>query len=583
MQLVNQQAFYTLPRVVVDKRTTDFKAQLGKRELTKEQYSNRSGLVAEPNFLDSFIIRQLYRKESIEKLNGNLMRDCANKALQEIRGSDYANFDIVQAEAIVRERLESNAMAVDTIYGDLYQALLHGKDESFTQANEETLAGAAMQRVMQHKSFPNMVKRINGRETLAGVFAAKVHETLTEYVSKLFASTFKSDAQNSKVDAPFNGVVDASKCDLGPLDKNGLDKVADSDQGLADDAAEKLDDAVDAISGSNQRGTGIGNHSEDISYAMECADCINELVGSNKQRNQLSDLLDCFGAVDDCMAAAIRSSKHGDGESMEIELGGDIFKATSSEMMNLAEEELELLFFARMAEHQLLEVHRYGLDEGGKGPIVILLDASGSMNSDVEFAGKKYSVLTVCAALAIALMKFAAKWHRPCAIIPFDDAVMKRFITVHEPLKNRNGKGLKAKLLKLAMCHPGGGTSWVPSLHGAGQYMNKMHAASFDNADVIYLTDGGGELQLHFGSGIPRNAMDIVRAKETFGESTRFYGLLVGSSYGTLQNRIDAETGLGYFFDEVVATSANNLNNAIGDLAVRLLLQSFYTYKGAEA
>lgn len=103
-------------------------------------------------------------------------------------------------------------------------------------------------------------------------------------------------------------------------------------------------------------------------------------------------------------------SQHGLDDMVGVTLGGDIERLTGGELAMLACEDTEDYVLAKIIERKAL-VHEYrGVEPLAKGPIVVTVDESGSMNGEKIENAK---------ALALALAWIAKQQNRWCAMVGY--------------------------------------------------------------------------------------------------------------------------------------------------------------------
>lgn len=113
-----------------------------------------------------------------------------------------------------------------------------------------------------------------------------------------------------------------------------------------------------------------------------------------------------------CQTLQRTKVQHGRDDMVGVELGGDIARLLPSELAQLESgvEELELLALDRIARGQALCRQYHGLETLGRGPIVVVLDESGSMGGDPIIAAK---------GMALALTWLAKQQNRWIALVGF--------------------------------------------------------------------------------------------------------------------------------------------------------------------
>ncbi|TFG57344.1 MAG: VWA domain-containing protein [Methanomassiliicoccus sp.] len=168
------------------------------------------------------------------------------------------------------------------------------------------------------------------------------------------------------------------------------------------------------------------------------------------------------------------SFSHSSSETHSLRFSGDLQRMLPQELVNLGDERLKLLFYARMCEKRLLTYQLRGHDHlGGErkrgGPVVALLDSSGSMSGEAELAAK---------ALLLALAHRLLEDRRSLRALLFSVEVQGYDLT---------GPDGSSQMLDF-LCHSfGGGTDFDAALrHG----MKSLEEPSWQGADILFITDG---------------------------------------------------------------------------------------------
>ena len=114
------------------------------------------------------------------------------------------------------------------------------------------------------------------------------------------------------------------------------------------------------------------------------------------------------------IAAAKRRDrvKHGADEITDIEQGADLARALPTEVAKLSHPCRRLDFIRSLLEGQVLQYRLSGTDPLGRGPLILLLDKSASMDGEKD---------VWATALALALLEHAHAERRPFTLIDFND------------------------------------------------------------------------------------------------------------------------------------------------------------------
>lgn len=166
-------------------------------------------------------------------------------------------------------------------------------------------------------------------------------------------------------------------------------------------------------------------------------------------------------------------------ELCDVTPGDDITRLIPSELINLATPETEALLFARLCERSALTYELRGRERKAEGPIIMVVDESGSMSGTPDEWAK---------AVAFALMEIAARQNRGFAYVHFDSNVTQ----VHEVPEPK--KMTFEQIADLVQYFTGGGTRiGVALAHAAGMLEDALKLRGdhpWKRADVVLVTDG---------------------------------------------------------------------------------------------
>jgi len=165
--------------------------------------------------------------------------------------------------------------------------------------------------------------------------------------------------------------------------------------------------------------------------------------------------------------------KHGADEIADIEQGGDLGRLLPSEMVKLACPALRAAFMRSFVERAALQYQLIGNAPLGKGPLVVALDKSGSMDGPRD---------VWATALALALLDQAQRERRTFALVAFDYRV--KFEALVKP-----GEPLPEEALFTACA---GGTEIGVAL-ARGLELIRENQGQLKKADIVLVTDGGSD------------------------------------------------------------------------------------------
>lgn len=223
-------------------------------------------------------------------------------------------------------------------------------------------------------------------------------------------------------------------------------------------------------------------------------------------------------------AAALRKKvfERANEEVLEIESGDSIQRLLPHELTALHHPVLRKDFYRRFLDRELLQYSLRGVDEKGKGPMIVCLDGSSSMAGDKEIWSK---------AVTLTLVDIARRQRRLFRSICFSSADTPLQVLDLNP---RERYELEAKtVMDLAEYFPGGGTDFQRPLEAA---LECLRQARFRKGDIVFITDGECEVSREWAEAFRRN-------KEKLGFSLFAILIDVGSSsWGTLKELCDRMT-----------------------------------------
>jgi uncharacterized protein with von Willebrand factor type A (vWA) domain len=172
-------------------------------------------------------------------------------------------------------------------------------------------------------------------------------------------------------------------------------------------------------------------------------------------------------------------ARAGQEELCDIRPGRDIARLTPSELANLANPDTEALLYRRLMEDAALTYELRGRERRAEGPIIMMVDESGSMSGAPDEWAKS---------VAMAMMEIAARQGRPFIYGHFDTSV-SRIDRIDRP------RDLTLEQLgELATYFHGGGTYIGVALDCAAGLLEKAQSdradKPFRRADVVLVTDG---------------------------------------------------------------------------------------------
>ncbi|OPX87899.1 MAG: hypothetical protein A4E53_02271 [Pelotomaculum sp. PtaB.Bin104] len=158
-------------------------------------------------------------------------------------------------------------------------------------------------------------------------------------------------------------------------------------------------------------------------------------------------------------------------------------------------------FFRRYSERQLLQYELRSKEKQGRGPMVVLVDVSGSMSG---------SPLNWAIAMALAMVDTASRQKRQ-ALIAFFDTQIKKVVEFLPGEKNIE------KLIEVGTVGAAGGTDYRPAFKLA---VDKIRSLQYSRADIVMVTDG----LCYLDDGFVKELMDAKKEMDF-----RVWSVLIGT------------------------------------------------------
>ena len=177
------------------------------------------------------------------------------------------------------------------------------------------------------------------------------------------------------------------------------------------------------------------------------------------------------------IAAAKRRSRvrHGADEIAVVEQGADLGRLLPVELARLVHPRLRLAMLRDFTERRCMQYALVGTETLGKGPLVVCLDKSGSMEGQPD---------VWATAVALALLKVAQHERRPFALLGFDAAVTyEAVVNVGEQAPGRRALRQGARY--------NGGTEDRQRPRARARTSSSSTPVRCRKADIVLITDGG--------------------------------------------------------------------------------------------
>ena len=224
----------------------------------------------------------------------------------------------------------------------------------------------------------------------------------------------------------------------------------------------------------------------------------------------LQRILDLAGRVAaDAWKPRVAPSEFARDDLTDIERGADIARAVQSRLVGLRHPLLRRLVFKDIVERTLIQYHLTGHEPVDPGPLIVLLDSSGSMEWEVGDGLKR---MALAAAVAIGCIRIARAQKRPLRLAGFREST----IWTWEMKATDPPAKVAEQALALVALQGRGSTIIDSTLRWA------LSHARVEHSDIVIVTDGEIE---HCSV-----AAEIADARKKLG--LRVYSLLIGTSGG---------------------------------------------------
>jgi uncharacterized protein with von Willebrand factor type A (vWA) domain len=300
-------------------------------------------------------------------------------------------------------------------------------------------------------------------------------ETKRKFVETMMETT---EFESLKMDTAFH--VDASE-----IAALAMARKLEETTALVEERGKELSD-IEAVC---HVGEGLKEADKEVETAREAAEACGMGPGSKGSHNPrrsmaiyrkvkdnpvLRKICELAGKMRRCAAALQRSRKcHGQNDVVGVTMAADLVNQLPTEMMAMMMPELELDWLRRFTEEQLSCFDHKSLEPVAKGPIIISVDESGSMEgSKVETAK----------ALALTMAWIARQQKRWCGLVAYSGDTGSRLLAMPP------GKVSEMELL-----------NWLEPFIGGGSYIDvpirelptfyATLGSPVGETDVIMITD----------------------------------------------------------------------------------------------
>jgi uncharacterized protein with von Willebrand factor type A (vWA) domain len=209
---------------------------------------------------------------------------------------------------------------------------------------------------------------------------------------------------------------------------------------------------------------------------------LGKRLARNRKIGELARMVGRF--KQEARALKKRTLEHGAIEAYDIERGAEIGRLIPAELLALHHPGLAMDFRRRLIEGDVLQYRLRDDDQRGKGPMVVCIDVSSSMQGDKELWAK---------AVSLTLMDIARRQRRLFRAILFSSG--DQTLKVLDLNRERRYQPELTKVLEMAEYFPGGGTDFERPLTTA---LELIEHRGLKRADIVMITDGEASLSAEF-------------------------------------------------------------------------------------
>lgn len=240
-------------------------------------------------------------------------------------------------------------------------------------------------------------------------------------------------------------------------------------------AAKEASDNADAIAA--LWGEGEGEH------ALQDPETLLTLTKTLSDSHRLRMISRMLGRLKNQMyRSRMTRSTYVPEEFVDVTLGNELDKLLPNGLLYLSDPELEPVFLVKYLQRALLQQVKEGTEPEGQGPIVVMIDISGSMGMSIgEIPGVgAMSRIDWALAVGLTLTILAKQQNRDFYIGLFDWSIRKEIKTSDGPIDSQ-------KLVEMLSFQAGGGTNFQRPLQKS---LDIMEESEFNKADIVFVTDG---------------------------------------------------------------------------------------------
>jgi uncharacterized protein with von Willebrand factor type A (vWA) domain len=205
-------------------------------------------------------------------------------------------------------------------------------------------------------------------------------------------------------------------------------------------------------------------------------------LGRHLARNKkLGELARLVGRLkQEAHAVRRRTLDRGIAETYDIERGDQLAHLIPAELIAIHHPGLRADFYRRLLESELLQYRLREDEQKGKGPMVVCIDVSSSMEGDKELWAK---------AVSLTLMDIARRQRRLFRAVLFSSG--PESLRVLDLNNQRRYQPELPRVIEMAEYFPGGGTDFQAPLDAA---VALLEDKKLKRGDIVIITDGESQV-----------------------------------------------------------------------------------------
>ncbi len=201
-------------------------------------------------------------------------------------------------------------------------------------------------------------------------------------------------------------------------------------------------------------------------------------LARNKKLGELARMVGRF--KQDARALKRKTLERGVAEAYDIELGSELGRLIPAELLAMHHPILKRDFHRRVLEGAVLQYRLRDDEPKGKGPMVVCIDVSSSMQGDKEMWAK---------AVALTLMDIARRQRRLFRAVMFSSGEVS--LKVLDLNRERRYQPDLNKVVEMAEYFPGGGTDFEAPIDAAVELLGEK---KLKRGDIVIITDGESQV-----------------------------------------------------------------------------------------